>query len=100
MLYQLIWRRFIASQMMPAIYDTVSADIAAGKEYHLACHRFDDQISRLFAVYEEKNDDEEKDDENRMLPNLEEGQPLDSDRIDIRASLYPPAASLYRGFSG
>ena len=27
MLYQLIWRRFLASQMVPAIYDTVSADI-------------------------------------------------------------------------
>ena len=29
-LYQLIWERFVASQMAPAEYDTVSADIAAG----------------------------------------------------------------------
>ena len=31
MLYQLIWRRFLASQMMPAIYDTVSADLMLEK---------------------------------------------------------------------
>ncbi len=29
-LYRLIWERFLASQMLPAIYDTVSADIQAG----------------------------------------------------------------------
>jgi DNA topoisomerase-1 len=30
-LYRLIWNRFVASQMKPAIYDTVQADISAGK---------------------------------------------------------------------
>jgi len=29
-LYELIWRRFVASQMNPAIYDTMTADILAG----------------------------------------------------------------------
>ncbi len=29
-LYRLIWERFVASQMLPAIYDTVTADIQAG----------------------------------------------------------------------
>ena len=29
-LYRLIWERFVASQMPPAVYDTVAADIAAG----------------------------------------------------------------------
>ena len=29
-LYKLIWERFMASQMLPALYDTVSADVAAG----------------------------------------------------------------------
>ena len=31
-LYLLIWQRFVASQMSPAVYDTVSADIWAGEE--------------------------------------------------------------------
>ena len=29
-LYRIIWERFLASQMLPAVYDTVAADIAAG----------------------------------------------------------------------
>ncbi len=29
-LYRLIWERFLASQMLPAVYDTVAADIVAG----------------------------------------------------------------------
>src|SRR5262249_44189982 len=29
-LYRLIWERFLASQMLPAVYDTVTADIEAG----------------------------------------------------------------------
>src|SRR5262249_18351771 len=29
-LYRLIWERFLASQMLPAVYDTVAADIDAG----------------------------------------------------------------------
>src|SRR3989442_8144504 len=30
-LYRLIWERFLASQMLPAVYDTVAADIEAGR---------------------------------------------------------------------
>jgi DNA topoisomerase-1 len=30
-LYRLIWERFLGSQMMPAVYDTVAADIEAGQ---------------------------------------------------------------------
>ena len=30
-LYRLIWERFLASQMLPAVYDTVAADITAGR---------------------------------------------------------------------
>ena len=69
MLYQLIWRRFIASQMMPAIYDTVSADIAGG-EQESSCARLVRSLNfqGFLAVYEEKRDDDEKDDESRMLP--------------------------------
>jgi len=75
MLYQLIWRRFLASQMMPAIYDTVSADIAADGNIILRATGSVIKFQGFLAVYEEKNDDDEKD-EDRMLPNLEEGNPL------------------------
>ncbi len=47
MLYKLIWRRYLASQMVPAIYDTVSADISAGSGIIAQSNRIDDQVFRL-----------------------------------------------------
>ncbi|CDZ80746.1 DNA topoisomerase 1 [Candidatus Rubidus massiliensis] len=75
-LYQLIWKRFISSQMMSAIYDTVSVDIKAGNDILLRATGSIIKFLGFLAVYEEKVDDELKDDENRMLPNLVENQPL------------------------
>jgi DNA topoisomerase-1 len=76
-LYQLIWRRFLASQMMPAVYDTVSADIEGG-EKGIIVRATGSQIKfqGFLAVYEERQDDSDKDDENRILPSLEEGMQL------------------------
>mgnify|MGYP000172601379 CR=1 FL=1 len=83
MLYQLIWRRFLASQMLPAIYDTVSADISGGNpDIIVRATGSTMKFQGYLAVYEEKNDEEEKDDESRM-PNLEEGQMLQL--IDVTA---------------
>lgn len=76
LLYQLIWRRFLASQMVPAIYDTVSADISAGKDVLLRATGSVMKFQGFLAVYEEMEDDTEKDEESRMLPPLEEGQLL------------------------
>lgn len=76
MLYQLIWRRFISSQMLPAIYDTVSADITAGDKVVVRATGSVMKFQGYLIVYEEKIDDEEKNDESRMLPNLVEGQTL------------------------
>lgn len=76
LLYQLIWRRFISSQMMPAIYDTVTADISAGNDVVVRATGSVMKFQGFLAVYEEKIDDEDKNDESRMLPNLSEGQQL------------------------
>lgn len=76
LLYQLIWRRFVASQMLPAIYDTVTADISAGKEVILRATGSVIKFQGFLAVYEEMEDDSEKDDESRMLPPLDEKQLL------------------------
>lgn len=75
-LYQLIWRRYLASQMNPAIYDTVSADITCEDAIIVRATGSVMKFQGFLAVYEEKTDDEEKDDENRLLPNLEVGQKL------------------------
>lgn len=76
-LYQLIWRRFLASQMMPAVYDTVTADIEGG-EKGILVRATGSQIKfqGFLAVYEERQDDSDKDDENRILPGLETGMRL------------------------
>ena len=76
MLYQLIWRRYLASQMVPAIYDTVSADLMGGEGIILRATGSIMKFPGFLAVYEEKHDDDEKEDENRMLPDLKEGQNL------------------------
>ena len=76
LLYQLIWRRFLASQMVAAVYDTVSSDLQAGEGVILRATGSIMKFAGFLAVYEEKFDDEEKNDENRMLPDLHEGQSL------------------------
>lgn len=76
MLYQLIWRRFIASQMLPAIYDTVSADISGGKGILLRATGSILKFQGFLAAYEEKFDEDDKEDETKLLPPLTEGQIL------------------------
>ena len=82
-LYRLIWRRFVASQMKPAILDTTTVDIAAG-EFGLRASGSIVKFAGFLVVYEEakdedKSDEIEPDDENaeRKLPPLEEKQNLD-----------------------
>lgn len=76
LLYKLIWRRFLASQMMPAVYDTVSADIANESGVMLRATGSVIKFDGFLAVYEEKLDEEGKDDESRILPPIHEGQVL------------------------
>lgn len=76
-LYDLIWKRFIASQMNPAIFDQTAFDVSAGS-YLL---RATGQIMRFpgfMAVYMEGVDEEQAKDEeeNPTLPELSEGETL------------------------
>ncbi len=76
LLYQLIWRRFLACQMMPAIYDTVSADLSAGADILMRATGSVIKFQGFLIVYEEKEDDSQVDEEGRMLPPLQENQLL------------------------
>ena len=86
-LYDLIWKRFIASQMEAAIFDSTTVDIAAGKASDLqrqpAPYTFRSTGSVLkfpgfLAVYNVSLDEgEEDEDSERRLPALSEGEPLD-----------------------
>jgi len=76
LLYQLIWRRFLASQMVAAVYDTVSADLQGGEGIVLRATGSVIKFPGFLAVYEEKHDDDEKEEGDRLLPSLQEGQKL------------------------
>ena len=69
-LYELIWRRFVASQMESARYDTTEVTVSAGK-YTLRANGRVMTISGFLAVYEERAGGEAT-----ALPALEEGTSL------------------------
>ena len=73
-LYRLIWERFLASQMMPAVYDTVGADIEAGQCVFRA-QGATLKFKGFTAVYEESRDEEDAQPEQEpegQVPPLEE----------------------------
>lgn len=76
MLYRLIWRRFVASQMMPAVYDTVSADISGGQGIIVRATGSTIKFQGYLTLYQEKTDDDDGDEESKILPPLENGQSL------------------------
>ncbi|HLF26240.1 MAG TPA: type I DNA topoisomerase [Anaerolineae bacterium] len=76
-LYDLIWRRFVASQMAPAVYDVTTVDVAAQSDYLFrAVGRtlLFDGFLRVWEEPEEKSDDE---DEPQALPELTSDELLD-----------------------
>lgn len=77
--YTLIWDRFVASQMAPAIYDTTTADISAGR-FTLRATGSVLKFAGFVAVYTEGKDEkvQEKD---MLLPHLEAGQQLQLHKI-------------------
>ncbi len=97
-LYQLIWQRFVASQMLPAVYDQTSIDISAG-DYTFrttgSILKFDGYL-KVYAipVAGADREDDEKDDEGegKTLPRVTEGQvlKLDSIRPDQHFTEPPP----------
>ncbi len=81
-LYDLIWKRTVASQMIHATLDTVAVDLAAGEPRHL--FRATGSAIRhpgFMAVYREGQDDVKEDDDERLLPTMREGERVALDAI-------------------
>jgi len=76
-LYRVIWERFVASQMQPAVYDTVAADIDAGTTVFRAQGQTV-KFKGFTAVYIETREDEDApdDDAESAIPPLTEGDLL------------------------
>lgn len=90
-LYKLIWERFAASQMQPAVYDTVTADIdAAGYLFRAtgSILKFD---GFLHIYMDSKEDKEEKGEfEDVNLPELTEGQVVKLKKLDPKQHFTEP----------
>lgn len=80
-MYQLIWQRFVSSQMESAVYDTLSVEITAtgaAHQYLLRTSGSTVRFAGFLVVYEESRDDDQKveDTENQRIPAaVAEGQP-------------------------
>ena len=88
-LYTLIWRRTMACQMVPAIFDTVALEFTPGETAVDAAddqHRLRANGSVLvepgfMAVYHEGKDDSKDDDGDRLLPEVAEGDVISLDEL-------------------
>src|SRR5499425_282541 len=79
-LYWLIWTRFVASQMNPAVYDQTTVDISA-KDYTFRASGRVMKFDGFLAVYEESADEDAKplqpdDEQDITLPPLKQGEKL------------------------
>jgi DNA topoisomerase-1 len=86
-LYQLIWQRFVASQILPAVYDQTTIDITAADYTFRATGsilKFDGylRVYQIPAATTDREDDEKDDEgEGKALPRVTEGQVLRLDSI-------------------
>ena len=88
-LYNLIYNRFLASQMSAEIYDTVSVKIDANK-YNFKANGQTLRFKGFMALYVESKDTEEKE-ENNQIPELQENETVEKVDIEnIQSFTEPP----------
>src|SRR6202453_4779202 len=78
-LYQMIWQRFVASQMVPAVFDQTTIDVDANDYTFRATgsvQKFDGYLAAYQAVKEEEEKDDEGDAAGNRLPPVREGDQL------------------------
>jgi DNA topoisomerase-1 len=78
-LYRLIWQRFVASQMTPAVFDQTTIDIRAGRFTFRATgsvQKFDGFLKVYQEGRDEKPQEDEESDEDKNLPRVTEGETL------------------------
>ena len=95
-LYDLIWKRMIASQTSPARYETTAVDIEGRTQDKTYLLRANDSImvfAGFSAIYSEGQDEEEKKDQtdkNRKLPELTVGEALNLMGLDPKQHFTQP----------
>lgn len=74
-LYKLIWERFVASQMSPAVYDTLSVKLAAG-DYTFRASGSRLHFSGFLEAYSKGEEEDEK-----VIPKLTQGDILQAEQL-------------------
>jgi len=88
-LYELIWRRFVASQMAEAVFNTVTVDIAPQGNEKLCVLRANGRTVKFtgyLSVYKDMDEDNENNDSGNdaLLPVLQEGDQLQLLALDAK----------------
>ena len=84
-LYKLIWSRFLASQMSPAKFKNVSANIVNG-DYMFRATGSKIEFEGYLKVYSNSKDE----DTNKLLPALEQGEVLPLQKLDAEQNFTQP----------
>ena len=106
-MYQLIWQRFVASQMLPAVFDQTTIDISAG-DYTFRASGSVQKFDGFLRVYQmpasnADREDDEKEDEGEggaLLPGRSEGQTLRLDRIRPDQHFTEPPPRYHGSYPG
>ena len=89
-LYKLIYNRFMASQMKPAVYDTIAVNIKAN-DYDFKANGQNLKFKGFMILYVEGTDEKEEQEEG-MLPALDENQEVKLIKINPKQSFTEPPA--------
>ncbi|MGN1314222.1 MAG: type I DNA topoisomerase [Lachnospiraceae bacterium] len=88
-LYQLIWKRFLASRMSAAVYETVAVKIGAA-DYRFSLSAGKIKFEGFRSVYTQE--EEEKEESNLLLKNLEQGDVLTLSELIPKQHFTQPVA--------
>ena len=90
-LYELVWKRAVASQMQSAELDQVSVEVTDAKRVKMRATGSIVAFDGFLKLYREDTDEESAaDDENRMLPPMRERDPLKRGQVDASQHFTQP----------
>lgn len=88
-LYQLIWKRFAASRMASAVYETTSVHIGAGEyRFHVSASKL--AFEGFMAVY--TSDEDEKEENNVLLKEIDDNTKLSLESFEEKQHFTQPPA--------
>ena len=89
-LYELIWKRAVASQMQSAELDQVSVEVTDGKGLRLRATGSIVAFDGFLKLYREDTDDAAEEDEGKMLPPMAERDPLKREKVTANQHFTQP----------